>query len=373
MDESVLHRPIGMLCDGVEPLSSDGSIQLAAQRFRTEGVPVLPVFENGRIAGVVTELDLARVLATGLDPTNRISSIAYTQIPMLFASSSGAEALRVFNEKAVSAIMVIDAASNLLGILTPAHIYPQMVQGPRPRLVGGMATPIGVYLTTGNQGAGAPPWQLMLTGALMMGLYVGAAVLADAAGWALQQMPLATGAIVPIQEGMKNLLFLIGLRSLPIAGYHAAEHMVVHAIERGEELRPEIVKRMPRVHPRCGTNLAVAVGLFLAISQTNWTADPEVRLLVALLVPLFFWRAIGGFVQYWFTTRPPSKKQLEAGIRSGKELLHRFQVSPIMQTSPWGRILNSGILWVVVGSTLTGLLVDFLVNTLGLSHFIQVS
>jgi uncharacterized protein YqhQ len=43
---------------------------------------------------------------------------------------------------------------------------------------------------------------------------------------------------------------------------------VVHAIERGEPLLAESVRAMPRVHPRCGTNIVAAA--FLA--TTVYTA-----------------------------------------------------------------------------------------------------
>ncbi len=36
--------------------------------------------------------------------------------------------------------------------------------------------------------------------------------------------------------------------------------MVVHAIEEGEDLTLEKVRPMPRVHPRCGTNLVALFG-----------------------------------------------------------------------------------------------------------------
>ena len=41
-------------------------------------------------------------------------------------------------------------------------------------------------------------------------------------------------------------LFLLLMRVSRLAGYHAAEHQTVHAMERNETLVPEIVCRMPR-------------------------------------------------------------------------------------------------------------------------------
>jgi uncharacterized protein YqhQ len=41
--------------------------------------------------------------------------------------------------------------------------------------------------------------------------------------------------------------------------YHGAEHMTIHALERGDPLRPEAIRRYPTAHPRCGTEFLVVV------------------------------------------------------------------------------------------------------------------
>src|SRR5690606_10053933 len=134
------------------------------------------------------------------------------------------------------------------------------------------------------------------------------------------------------------LLFLVLLRLQPLSGYHAAEHMVVHAIEQNEPLEPDTVSRMPRVHPRCGTNIAVALGLFLGIFSMEWLFDQEVRVLIGLLTALFFFRPIGAFVQSVFTTRPPTPRQIQAGVDAGRQLLERYQTGTPRSNSPLARI-----------------------------------
>lgn len=372
MTDGVLHRPIGMLCELVQPIDSRSSLQLAAERFRIEGAAVLPVMHDGRVDGAVTEADLTAALASGLSPLAEISSVAYTQLPMLQASATGAEALRVFSERSPLALLVVDAHMNMVGTLTPSCLYPHPLRGVRPRMVGGMATPVGVHLTTGAQSAGVPQWALVLTGATMFFIFIMAAVLSAQMGDQLEKLAISPTSIEAIVAGSSMFLFMIGLRSLPLAGYHAAEHMVVHAIERGEPLEYEVVRRMPRVHPRCGTNLAVALGLFLGIFTVPWTTDDSVRLLTALLTTLFFWRPIGEFAQFWFTTRPPNRKQIEAGIRAGRELLKRYQTSPVVAASGWARLKSSGILWVIVGSSATGFVVEWVARTLGFTWLIRV-
>jgi uncharacterized protein YqhQ len=41
--------------------------------------------------------------------------------------------------------------------------------------------------------------------------------------------------------------------------YHGAEHMTIHALEAGDPLRVDAVRRYPTAHPRCGTEFLVVV------------------------------------------------------------------------------------------------------------------
>ncbi len=125
------------------------------------------------------------------------------------------------------------------------------------------------------------------------------------------------GAAIPI--------FLLLLRLLPLSGYHGAEHQVVHAIENGEPLKPANVAAMPRVHPRCGTNIIAGVIVFLMVAQMF---SSEVAALIAIFVLVFAWRVIGGYFQYYITTKPPNSKQLESGIKAGESLLEKYRQNP---------------------------------------------
>ncbi len=41
--------------------------------------------------------------------------------------------------------------------------------------------------------------------------------------------------------------------------YHGAEHMTIHALEAGDPLVPEAIRKYPTAHPRCGTEFLVVV------------------------------------------------------------------------------------------------------------------
>lgn len=262
------------------------------------------------------------------------------------------------------ALPVVDAMGAYQGMISRADILAALGGQLRPPAVGGMATPLGVWLTTGSLSAGAPPLGLFLSGMVMAGCMV-SSFLIVLLGLSCINTELAAmfysgrlgatsenGTILSlVVTAVQGLLFLGILRSLPMAGIHAAEHQTVWAIERGLPLTPEYVAQMPRAHPRCGTNLVALAGLIEIIFQHL----PEVNsgtVMLALLFVYLTWRNYGTFLQEWFTTKPATPKQLASGIKAGKELMERYQAQPHVMASFGPRLLNSGLASAALGMVL---------------------
>jgi uncharacterized protein YqhQ len=237
-----------------------------------------------------------------------------------------------------------------MGLIAPSDLYPKFRRPLRPYAVGGMATPFGVYLTTGYVGAGVQKWALYITGVLMFWVIAVALVSGILLDKYLLSLHYPEIWVDPLSYAFSALLFVLLLRVIPLTGYHGAEHQVVHAIERGEELDPAIVARMPRVHPRCGTNLAVAAGLFLGVFMTHWYPEELYRLLAAVVVTAALRKPLGSFAQQYLTTKKPTHKQLDAGIYAGKELLREFASTKNSAPNFRQRMLSSGMLHVMAGS-----------------------
>lgn len=337
-------------------IAPEDSIAQAARTLRENGAALLPVVQEQRLLGVVTEAALGRALANGAELTEAAGSVM-VPAPTVAPYVSGAEALRRLDEGPDKTLVVVDDQGNLMGLLSPTDLYPRRRVPPRPAAIGGMATPFGVYLTTGAVSGGPPKAAMILTGMVLFGLMLLGALLSMGAAYGLAKLHAPIWAQDDLVSILTPVLFLLGMRLVPLAGIHAAEHQVVHAIERGEELRPEVVRRMPRVHPRCGTNLAAGAALFLGVFECAWIPWDEVRILLAFLVTLFFWKPLGSFLQRYATTRPPSEKQIRMGIRSGEQLLSRYAESAVAVPGIPARIWNSGLLHVLTGSVLCLLLV----------------
>jgi len=246
------------------------------------------------------------------------------------------DALETLHQSQSPALPIVDPETGwVLGILSR----------PEPPRLGGMATPLGVYLHDGVSSGGAGFWGLFLTGVTMSGLILlaqaGAHGLAREAtihltGLARWEMHLTPGlqAWLSVVSPWLPLPLVFGLlRLVPMSGTHAAEHQVVHCIERAAPLAPDCVRAMPRVHPRCGTNLFVGFTLFLltflsvfcAAQAGGWPLLDAVSLAAMLAGPvtLIFWRRVGGWFQQWFATRPATDAQIAGAIRAAEQVLAR--------------------------------------------------
>jgi len=130
--------------------------------------------------------------------------------------------------------------------------------------------------------------------------------------------------------------------------YHGAEHMAIHALEHGQPLTAENVRKFDRRHPRCGTSFLV-VTVITAIVFFTLLGRPSLPWLIAsriLLLPVvaglsyeairfagnhrhsWYGRALmvpGNLVQT-ITTRPPDDSQIEVAVAALEAVL---AVSPL--------------------------------------------
>src|SRR3954453_18761425 len=164
-------------------------------------------------------------------------------------------------------------------------------------------------------------------------------------------LPIDTTGIFVIVEGLIRVTLFIAYLSvislLPdlrrVFQYHGPEHKTINALEAGEELTPERVKRFSLIHPRCGTAfllwvMVIAIFVFAFLGRPVWYwliisrilllpviaglayevirfagKHTDNRVLMTLLAP--------GLWLQRLTTREPQLDQLEVSIKALKEVL----------------------------------------------------
>jgi CBS domain-containing protein len=333
------------------------------------------VVRDGRVTGSVSEQAIGAFLGSEQDPESALDRpidplVEYYPV-FVSPSISAVDAARTFSEHGVDMLPVVDEHGGLRGVLYRSDVIGLLTRNLRPPSVGGMATPLGVYLTTGSISGGAGSIGLYLTGISLGLMMIASKLLGDRVmtvlqGLVMHKLPVMARAWVSYDmfslgsAGLSIVLMLLLLRLSPLAGYHAAEHMTVHAIESGDDLTAEAVRRYPRVHPRCGTNLLGAVSIFILITSEF---SGEIAAMVAIAVVMLGRRAIGDWMQTVFTTKPPNDRQLANGIAAGDEVLRRFHDHPSYQARGFARVWNMGFLQAAAGMS-TVLTIVYIVEKL---------
>ncbi len=154
-----------------------------------------------------------------------------------------------------------------------------------------------------------------------------------------------------VVEGLVRVAIFLGYLALiarmpdirRVFEYHGAEHMTIHALEAGDPLTTDNVRRYPTAHPRCGTEFLVVV-IILSIFAFSLVGRQSVEIMVAsrlLLIPVI--AGIGyeilrfgarhrdnrivkaimapGILVQMITTKQPSDDQIQVAIVSMQQAL----------------------------------------------------
>ncbi len=220
--------------------------------------------------------------------------------------------------------------------------------------IGGLSTPLGVYLSTGVYTAGAG-WPGLLATGILFGLLIFFANLA--VQLALFYLPLPQQLGLVTYGTLVFTILLLLIRLSPLSGLHAAEHQTIVVMEKGLPLTADNVKAQSKEHHRCGTNLMVfffgiELAYWIAISFEPWPLGIAMAL-VCLVVFFKGWLKIGIVLQRIFTTKPPTPAQIENAIAAGEQLIRRYANKPHAPAGIWQRLWHSGFVVIGIGFYLT--------------------
>ena len=104
-------------------ITPDTTVQEAAGLMKSEDVGALPIVEDGRLTGVVTDRDIAiRAVADGLGTDTAVRDLASQDIVSIDPQQSLEEAARLMAEHQVRRLPVVEEDGNLVGMLAQADV-----------------------------------------------------------------------------------------------------------------------------------------------------------------------------------------------------------------------------------------------------------
>jgi uncharacterized protein YqhQ len=171
------------------------------------------------------------------------------------------------------------------------------------------------------------------------------------AGTQLLRAAISSNLALNLAEGALRLLLFLGylavISLMPeirrVFAYHGAEHMTIHAFERGDPLTIERIEPYPTAHPRCGTAfllfvVVISIVLFAFMPRVNLIVDLAARIALVVPVasisyevlklgasyekyPLMRALVVPGLLLQRITTRRPDRGMIEVAVASLEEAL----------------------------------------------------
>jgi CBS domain-containing protein len=112
------------ICDAmtrdVEVASPETTLENVAGKMRDSGVGLIPLCENDRLVGVITDRDITvRATAKGLNPQKtRAREVMTPQVLYCFDDQSLAEAANLMEQKAVRRLIVLNRRKRMVGVIS---------------------------------------------------------------------------------------------------------------------------------------------------------------------------------------------------------------------------------------------------------------
>jgi CBS domain-containing protein len=105
----------------------DKTVVDAARIMKQEDAGVVPVTENGRLTGMVTDRDIAiRVVAEGKDPkSTAVREVASSNLVTIDPEQDLDEALRLMAQHQVRRLPVVEEDGRLVGVVAQADVARQ--------------------------------------------------------------------------------------------------------------------------------------------------------------------------------------------------------------------------------------------------------
>jgi CBS domain-containing protein len=105
---------------GAECINPDASVKEAAEKMKALDVGALPICDNDRLAGMITDRDITvRAVAEGRDPSQcKVRDVMSEGIHFCFEDADAEEAARIMRDNQVRRLAVLNRDKRLVGIVS---------------------------------------------------------------------------------------------------------------------------------------------------------------------------------------------------------------------------------------------------------------
>jgi CBS domain-containing protein len=136
---------------GVSLASPGQTIREAARAMADKDTGALPVGENDRLVGMVTDRDIAvRAVAEGKGPDTKVSEVMTPGVEYCFEDQDLDEVARTMGGKQVRRLPVLNRDKRLVGILSLGDVAVMQGGGTAQQAIGGVSQPGGEHSQTGG-------------------------------------------------------------------------------------------------------------------------------------------------------------------------------------------------------------------------------
>lgn len=133
-----------IMSHGVQTISPDATIAQAAASMRDGGFGMLPVGENDRMIGAISDRDIAvRGVAMGMDGKANVREVMSDGICWAYDDETVEHAAQIMSEKRVRRLPIVNRDKRLVGILSLGDIAIDKTQKePAAEALSGISEPV---------------------------------------------------------------------------------------------------------------------------------------------------------------------------------------------------------------------------------------
>jgi CBS domain-containing protein len=134
-----------LMTHDVKVITPDKTIQEAAKMMLEGNFGMLPVEENDRMIGAISDRDIAvRAVAAGKDLSTKVRDVMSTGIAWAYEDETVEEAVAIMSERQVRRLPVVNRAKRLVGIVSLGDLASEMK--PAAQALSEISRPISHHL-----------------------------------------------------------------------------------------------------------------------------------------------------------------------------------------------------------------------------------